>query len=76
MAPWKGVWDASTIAPQCLTFDHRMHPMDDTKIKGHEDCLYLNIYTPTVSKSNVGFSQFKSVFLRAQQITPKDNLCR
>ncbi|XP_059483675.1 venom carboxylesterase-6-like isoform X2 [Neocloeon triangulifer] len=44
--PWKGIWDASTIAPQCLTWDHRMHPMDNQAIKGYEDCLYLNIYSP------------------------------
>ncbi|XP_065346021.1 venom carboxylesterase-6-like [Cloeon dipterum] len=48
--PWKGTWDAGIIAPQCLTFDHRMHPMDNQAIKGHEDCLYLNIYTPENSE--------------------------
>ncbi|KAF4518568.1 hypothetical protein B566_EDAN015379 [Ephemera danica] len=43
---WSGEWDASSMSPRCICWDHVMAPFDTLKVKGQEDCLYLNIYTP------------------------------
>jgi para-nitrobenzyl esterase len=39
--PWKGVKEVQTVSPMCLQSGGKEHG------KGIEDCLYLNIWTPT-----------------------------
>jgi hypothetical protein len=43
--PWTGVLDASKEAPVCV--QRGLFP-SDVEIRGQEDCLYLNVYTPRV----------------------------
>ncbi|RZC40529.1 COesterase and/or Abhydrolase 3 domain containing protein [Asbolus verrucosus] len=47
--PWVGVWEAKTIY-KCMQYNEYTLPGDDYVI-GDEDCLYLNIYTPTLDKT-------------------------
>lgn len=47
--PWDGVWNATDVKGhlyKCLQFFHA--PGGPYKTRGHEDCLYLNIWTPKV----------------------------
>lgn len=44
--PWKGIWKAKTIF-KCLQYDHYTPPGPD-KVSGDEDCLYVNVYSPTL----------------------------
>lgn len=41
---WLGVWNASAPGSKCIQYDHPGY-----SIQGDEDCLYVNVYTPTVS---------------------------
>ncbi|XP_025411215.1 esterase E4-like [Sipha flava] len=41
--PWVGIWNATIPGSDCLGFDHSKF-----KVVGQEDCLYLNVYTPTL----------------------------
>ncbi|CAH0559103.1 unnamed protein product [Brassicogethes aeneus] len=41
---WPGVLDATKDGPQCVETDLR----DMTTIKGQEDCLTINVYTPAI----------------------------
>ena len=41
--PWKGVRDATVLPPTCI----HIHTFEG-EIRGEEDCLYLNVYTPKV----------------------------
>ncbi|XP_039295370.1 uncharacterized protein LOC111060276 [Nilaparvata lugens] len=41
LANWTGVFNASTPGGDCIQFSHLKY-----KIKGNEDCLYLNLYRP------------------------------
>ncbi|KOB77961.1 Carboxylesterase CXE26 [Operophtera brumata] len=43
--PWKGIRDASQHGPVCPQYNERMDRMEP----GSEDCLYLNIYTKTIT---------------------------
>ncbi|CAG4950628.1 unnamed protein product [Colias eurytheme] len=45
--PWEGVRDATKECNICPQFDK-----DTLKVVGDEDCLYMNIYTPTLPSSN------------------------
>lgn len=47
MKPWVGVWNATIPGSNCIGFDHASF-----KVIGQEDCLYLNVYTPKVSKTH------------------------
>ncbi|XP_064470162.1 acetylcholinesterase-1-like [Ornithodoros turicata] len=51
--PWKGTLNATDTSPPCLQFQFDM-TMDwaKSKKKPSEDCLYLNIWTPTCSDSD------------------------
>lgn len=49
---WKGVRDATKIGNGCLQWSHFELEAED-KLIGDEDCLFLNIYTP----SNISVSQ-------------------
>ncbi|PNF33591.1 hypothetical protein B7P43_G14683, partial [Cryptotermes secundus] len=46
--PWTGVLDATKEAPMCV--QRGLFP-SDIEVRGQEDCLYLNVYTPRISKS-------------------------
>ncbi|KAF2902653.1 hypothetical protein ILUMI_03538 [Ignelater luminosus] len=41
--PWHGVWDATKVAPICPQMGILFN---DPTVKGDEDCLYINVYTP------------------------------
>jgi len=43
-----GVWNASSPGSKCIQYDHSSY-----LIEGDEDCLYVNVYTPKVSDSNM-----------------------
>jgi carboxylesterase type B len=44
--PWAGVLDATKEAPVCV--QQGLFP-NDIEMRGQEDCLYLNVYTPRVT---------------------------
>ncbi|PNF39410.1 Esterase FE4 [Cryptotermes secundus] len=46
--PWTGVLDATKEAPVCV--QRGLFP-SDVEVRGQEDCLYLNVYTPRIPKS-------------------------
>ncbi|XP_068897838.1 venom carboxylesterase-6-like isoform X2 [Tenebrio molitor] len=46
--PWNGTWEAQTMH-KCLQYQQYVEPWEDV-VTGDEDCLYLNIYTPTLDK--------------------------
>lgn len=43
--PWKGIRDATQHGPVCPQYNERMDRMEP----GNENCLYLNIYTKTIT---------------------------
>lgn len=43
--PWSGVLDATKEAPVCV--QRGLFPTD-SRVRGQEDCLYLNVYTPKI----------------------------
>ncbi|KAI5643452.1 carboxylesterase family domain-containing protein [Phthorimaea operculella] len=43
--PWEGVRDASEHGPMCPQYNERMDRVEP----GSEDCLYLNVYTRTIT---------------------------
>ncbi|XP_041980320.1 juvenile hormone esterase-like [Aricia agestis] len=45
--PWQGVRSAKEHGPDCYHYDAFTFPLPPPQ--GSEDCLYLNVYTPTVS---------------------------
>ncbi|KDR12774.1 Esterase FE4 [Zootermopsis nevadensis] len=49
--PWSGVLDATKEAPVCV--QRGIYP-GDNEIRGQEDCLYLNVYTPRMPDSTLG----------------------
>lgn len=42
LEPWTGVWNASQYGAQCL-----QNTMDLKDFIGDENCLFLNVYTPS-----------------------------
>ncbi|KAL0838587.1 hypothetical protein ABMA28_016679 [Loxostege sticticalis] len=44
LKPWTGTWDATSPLSECLQYD----PAIKT-IKGSENCLFLNVYTPNLN---------------------------
>lgn len=52
--PWIGTWEAKTVT-QCMTYDHFTKDyLNNYLVQGDEDCLYVNIYTHSVSaKANL-----------------------
>lgn len=46
--PWTGVLDATKEAPVCV--QRGLFP-SDIEIRGQEDCLYLNVYTPRIPRN-------------------------
>lgn len=60
--PWgDDVLDATKEGPTCVQYDSLQYP---PIIKGQEDCLALNIYTPSVSNTFKWCSSFLSWFDR------------
>uniref|UniRef100_U5EXE1 Carboxylic ester hydrolase n=1 Tax=Corethrella appendiculata TaxID=1370023 RepID=U5EXE1_9DIPT len=43
---WNGIRNATVPAPLCLQWSHLQSPPN--RLIGDEDCLYLNVYTPTL----------------------------
>ncbi|CAL8134350.1 unnamed protein product [Orchesella dallaii] len=59
--PWSDIWDATFPSPACL----QTNPSSATaeKIIGQEDCLHLDIYTPSLPKNNGNASRLLPVFM-------------
>jgi carboxylesterase type B len=51
--PWEGVWDAGDFGSFCMAYEHVMGPVPYDPIKGQEDCLFLNIYTPSIPEAGL-----------------------
>ncbi|GJQ74843.1 Est-6 [Trypoxylus dichotomus] len=49
--PWIGIWRANTEY-KCIQYNHYTEPGEDFVI-GNEDCLYVNVYTPKLDKSQL-----------------------
>ncbi|XP_042887296.1 venom carboxylesterase-6-like [Penaeus japonicus] len=43
---WEGVRDGSVTPPLCPQLDLALYHAGKKVIRGHEDCLYLNVFTP------------------------------
>ncbi|KAF4524672.1 hypothetical protein B566_EDAN009516 [Ephemera danica] len=63
MEPWDGEWDAGQPAPTCMAYSHMLSPRDKRRIKGQEDCLYLNVYAPRLPSSEPNISLPVIVYL-------------
>ncbi|WP_293913872.1 carboxylesterase/lipase family protein [Deinococcus sp.] len=48
---WPGRRDASRFADVCLQPPNPLDPSPDRRLRGQEDCLYLNVYAPVRSAS-------------------------
>jgi para-nitrobenzyl esterase len=50
--PWKGIYNADTPAPECAQrlYPSRMTDAAPRALPQSEDCLYLNVWTPTNAK--------------------------
>lgn len=48
---WLGVLNATTTPDACLQLDH-FHLNTEFEIHGSEDCLYINVFTPTQLSEN------------------------
>ncbi|GFG40741.1 hypothetical protein Cfor_06019 [Coptotermes formosanus] len=46
--PWRGVWPATTLGSVCLQYlpYDKIEGSTTPTIRGDEDCLYLNVYSP------------------------------
>ena len=51
MKPWPGIKDCSRPAPKCIQ-PRRVFPSNVSAVH-QEDCLYLNVFVPNVSKSTI-----------------------
>lgn len=49
VVPWTEIRDCFSFGNSCLQFN----PIKNTEIKGDEDCLFLNIYTPNVNSTRL-----------------------
>ncbi|CAL8134370.1 unnamed protein product [Orchesella dallaii] len=47
--PWEGIWDATFPSSMCLQSTPLASSLD--RIRGKEDCLQLDIYTPNIPKN-------------------------
>ncbi|KAF4517161.1 hypothetical protein B566_EDAN006460 [Ephemera danica] len=50
---WDGEWDAGQLPSPCMCYSQLFGPEDTQRIKGQEDCLYLNIYTPKFKSKEI-----------------------
>jgi len=50
--PWDGIWDAGDFGQNCAAYEHNLAPVDRDPVVGHEDCLYLNIFSPNIAREN------------------------
>ncbi|XP_065212957.1 carboxylic ester hydrolase-like [Planococcus citri] len=46
---WNGVRNATVRGPECVQF---IRKSEETPVKGDEDCLYLNVFTPKILAAN------------------------
>jgi carboxylesterase type B len=51
--PWEGIWDAGNFGSLCMANEHVLGPVPYEPIKGQEDCLFLNIYTPNIPEDEL-----------------------
>ncbi|XP_028025519.1 esterase E4-like [Bombyx mandarina] len=48
---WEGTYEAYVEKPTCLQFSSRMRNGEEFGISGSEDCLFINIFTPSLKGS-------------------------
>lgn len=48
---WNGIRDAAIAPPECIQMDFLFSKQ--TPVKGQEDCLYLNVFTPAMSSKQL-----------------------
>ncbi len=51
VAPWDGVLNATTFSPGCIQQCSNPKPLFSCPLTVSEDCLYLNVFTPTINRT-------------------------
>ncbi|PSN42542.1 hypothetical protein C0J52_03844 [Blattella germanica] len=76
---WEGTLDATKETPRCI---QRNIYMGETEITGQEDCLYINVYTPSIKQNKLrdvmvfihggGWIAFTSLDAQPQYLMDRD----